>query len=79
MALIAEEVCKWDLNQTGVGKDGNKLNPFQWKSVRLNLLCPGYDPSLTWVSKLRQDRYIACDLFTFVDDERIVAPIEDLA
>ena len=78
MALIAEEVCKGDRNQTGIGQDDNELNSFQWKSVQLNLLGPGYDPSLTWVSKLRQDGYIACNLFTFVDDERIVAPTEDL-
>jgi len=79
MALISEEVCKGDRKQTGVGNDGNELNPFQWNSVRLNLPGPGYDPSLSWVSKLRQDGRIACDLFTFVDDERVVAPTEDLA
>ena len=62
-----------------MGKDGNELNPFQWESVWLNLPGPGYNPSLTWVSKLRQDGYIACDLFTFVDDERIDTPTEDLA
>ena len=79
MALVAEEVIKGDRLDTRVGLDGRELNPFQWKTVRLNLPGPGYDPTLPWVSKLREDGRIACDLHTFVDDERITAPSEELA
>jgi hypothetical protein len=47
-------------------------NVFRWDRVRMNL--PGmveYDPSLPWVSKVRNnDERIAADLFTFVDDLR---------
>jgi len=53
----------------GDRKDPN--NAFQWEYVRLNL--PGqkiYDPSLPWVSKVRQDGHIASDLFDYVDDLR---------
>ena len=79
MALIAEEVCKGDRHQTKRGKDNKELNPFQWKSIRLNLPgTDGYDPTFSWVSKLRVDGRIACDLFTFVDDERLVGPTEEL-
>jgi len=75
MALVVEEVVKGNRWETGKGSDGNELNPFQWKAVRLNL--PGkasYDPTLPWISKLREDGCIACDLFTFVDDERVTGP-----
>lgn len=72
MSLIAEEICKGDRHDPS--------NPFQWKAVRLNLPgSPGYDPSITWVSKLRDDGRIACDIFTFVDDERVTGPTEKLA
>ena len=48
--------------------------------MRLNL--PGteeYDPSLSWIAKLRQDGLLASDVFTFVDDERVAAPTRELA
>ncbi len=79
MALIAEEICKGNRFETGVGWDGKEINPFQWKGVHLNL--PGtkdYDPCVTWISKRREDGRIAYDVFTFVDDERVVGPDEDL-
>ena len=66
--LISEEVIRGDRHNTNVGADGKEENPFQWKSIRLNLPGPGYDPSLSWVSKLREDGRLACDVFTFVDD-----------
>ena len=47
-------------------------NIFGWEHVRLNL--PGneaYTPNLPWVSKVRKDGKISCDLFTFVDDVRV--------
>jgi hypothetical protein len=59
--------------------DGKELNPFQWKSIRLNLPGTiGYNPSTTWISKRREDGQLACDVFTFIDDERVVGPTEEL-
>jgi hypothetical protein len=55
MALVTEEACKGDRFQTGLGLDGKELNPFQWKSVWLNL--PGtreYNPSTSCISKRRE-------------------------
>ena len=72
MTLIAEEMVRGDRH------DGD--NPFHWTSVELNL--PGmvdYDPTKSWLFKLRQDGKEACDLFTFVDDERVIGPDKDLA
>jgi hypothetical protein len=79
MALVAEEVCKGDRFQVGLRLDGKELNPFQWKSIQLNL--PGtssYDPSTTWILKRREDGQIACNVFTFVDDKRVVGPTKEL-
>ena len=78
LGLVVEEVCKGDRNNTRLGIDGKEENPFQWHSVRLNLPGPDYDPSLSWVSKLRKDGRLACDIFTFVDDERLVGPTREL-
>ena len=72
MALVAEEVI--------IGDRHDAANPFQWSRVRLNL--PGsrdYDPSVSWISKIRADDMMACVLFTFVDDERIVGATKELA
>ena len=72
MALIVEEVVRGNRLETGVGIDGKELNPFQWEVVRLNMPGqPRYDPTQTWICKLRKDGQMACDLFTFVDDERV--------
>jgi hypothetical protein len=80
MALVAEEICKGGRLETGAGVDGKELNPFQWNHIRLNLPgTEGYDPCTTWISKRREDGRIACDVFTFVDDERILGPDEELA
>ena len=79
MALVAEEICKGDRFETGIGRDGKELNPFQWDVITLNL--PGstdYDPRYSWIVKRRKDGQTACDLFTFVDDERVVGPSEEL-
>ena len=79
MALVVEEVCRGDRHEEGVGSDGKDLNPFQWRYVRLNL--PGtndYDPCTSWISKIRGDGRVACDILSFVDDERVVGPDEDL-
>lgn len=72
MALVAEEVV--------LGDRWVKENPFQWSRVELNL--PGslrYNPSQTWIAKVRKDGLIACGLFTFVDDERITGATRKLA
>ena len=53
-------------------------NIFQWSKVRLNL--PGqinYNPSLPWVSKIRQDGSLAADIFQYVDDIRPTGNTED--
>ena len=72
MTLIAEEVVRGDRHDLN--------NPFHWTTTRVNL--PGsidYDPSKSWISKIRADGRVAADLFSYVDDERITAPDEDLA
>ena len=79
MALVVEEVCRGDRHEEGMGSDGKELNPFQWRYVRLNL--PGtndYDPCTSWISKIRGDGRVACDILSFVDDERVVGPDGDL-
>eukprot|EP00804_Cyclotella_cryptica_P012519 CCRYP_017724-RA/>CCRYP_017724-RA protein AED:0.34 eAED:0.23 QI:0/0/0/1/1/1/3/0/930 len=71
MALIAEEVIRGDKEDS--------MNPFQWNSVCLNL--PGtssYDPMTSWIAKVREDGLVACELFTFVDDERVTGATEEL-
>jgi len=50
MALVAEEVCKGNRLETGVGADGKDLNPFQWKTISLNLPgTKGYNPRVSWI------------------------------
>ncbi len=75
MSLVAEEVCKRNHFEMGVGFDGKELNPFQWKSIGLNL--PGtkdYNPCISWITKRREDGKKLCDILTFVDDECVVGP-----
>ena len=80
LALVAEDVCQGDWHEEGFGLDGKELNPFQRNHIRLNL--PGtkeYNPCLSWLSKkIRADGCVACDIFTFVDDERVPGPSEEL-
>ena len=79
MALVVEEVCRGDRHEIGLGSDGKELNPFQWDHIRMNL--PGtaeYDPCTSWLSKLRRDGRVACDIYSFVDDERVTGPNEAL-
>jgi hypothetical protein len=33
MVLVAEEICKGNHLETGVGCDGKELNPFQWEVI----------------------------------------------
>jgi hypothetical protein len=80
VALIVEEIAKGDRHQWArASSNGGELNTFQWETVKLNL--PGtreYDPCVSWISKRRKDGRIACDVFTFVDDERVTGPDEEL-
>ena len=72
MTLIAEEVVRGDRHDVD--------NPFHWATTRVNL--PGstdYEVSKSWISKIRADGRVAADLFSYVEDERITAPDEDLA
>jgi len=79
MALIAEEICKGDRRQTSTDCGGRERNPFQWETVKLNLPgYKGYDPCVSWITKCRKDGRIACDVFTYVDDERVIGPDEEL-
>ncbi len=79
MALVAKEICKGDQFQTGLGLDGKELNPFQWESIQLNLPgTPKYDPSITWISKRRNNGQIACNVVTFVDNKQVVGLTEEL-
>jgi hypothetical protein len=60
-----------------LGDRKKPTNIFRWDRIRLNL--PGnatYDPSLPWVSKVRTDEILACDLFVYVDDARVTGPTE---
>eukprot|EP00956_Cyclotella_meneghiniana_P014413 scaffold21564_cov22-Cyclotella_meneghiniana.AAC.3 len=71
MALVAEEVIQGDRT--------DRKNPFHWEEIRLNM--PGtesYDPTRSWIMKLRADGMSACEFFTFVDDERVKGPTEEL-
>jgi hypothetical protein len=79
MALVVEEVSKGDRRQSSMGDDGRDQNPFQWETVKLNLPgSKGYDPCDSWITKRRKDGRIACDVFTFVDDERVTGPDAEL-
>lgn len=71
MTLICEEVARGDRHDLD--------NPFHWSYARLNLPgTPNYTPTQSWFSKIREDGRVAADVFTFVDDERITGPDEDL-
>ena len=76
VALIVEEIAKGDRHQWArSSSNGSELNPFQWETVKSNL--PGtreYDPCVSWMTKRRKDGRIACNMFTFVDDERVTGP-----
>jgi hypothetical protein len=56
--------------------DENK-NVFQWNQLQLNLLgSADYDPSKSWVRKLRSDGRLAADLQIYFDDFRTTGPTE---
>ena len=63
-----------------LGDRTNENNVFRWDAVRLNL--PGskeYDPSKSWIAKIRKDGVVAADVFIYVDDVRTSAPSEEEA
>jgi hypothetical protein len=67
--MIAKEVI--------LGDQLDEKNVFRWDRVRLNL--PGasdYDPSKSWIAKIRSDGQVAADVFIYVDDIRSSAPTE---
>jgi hypothetical protein len=79
MSLIVGEICRGDRHEEGVGIDGRELNLFQWHHIQLNL--PGtrdYNPCLSWVSKMRADESAACDVFEFVNNERVTGMDKEL-
>jgi hypothetical protein len=50
-------------------------NVFQWKEVRLNCSeVEDYDPSLSWVAKIREDDRVAADLFIYMEDLKPTGP-----
>jgi hypothetical protein len=50
----------------------NNSNPFAWDFIQLNLPWTiGYDPSVSWIQKIRKDQLAVCNLFIFVDYECI--------
>ena len=56
----------------------SKTNVFRWNKVRLNLPWRlDYDPSLPWVSKVRENKELAADIFQYVDDVRPTGNSED--
>ena len=63
-----------------MGNPKDKNNPFSWHSVRLNLPgTEGYDPTMSWIAKLRKDGLVASDIAQYVDCVRIIAATEELA
>ncbi len=63
MYIVAEELIRGDCH--------DKLNPFQWDSLMMNLPGePGYNPSKAWISKRRYDNSLASNFVCFVDDQR---------
>lgn len=60
-----------------LGDSTDDKNVFRWASVRINL--PGsesYDPTKSWITKVRKDGSVAADVFIYVDDVRTSAPSE---
>jgi hypothetical protein len=61
-----------------LGYPRDLTNVFRWQIVRMNL--PGaadYDPTMAWVSKVREEGRVAADLFIYMDDLRPTAPDEE--
>jgi hypothetical protein len=58
-----------------MGDPNDVSNFFKWKEVRLNLPgTPEYDPSMEWLAKVRENGWVAADLFIYMDDFRPTGP-----
>jgi hypothetical protein len=71
------EWAVWDRNLMDFV--ASPYNPFQWEWTGLNL--PGtkeYDPCVSWISKRKIDGQMVCNVFTFVNNERVVGPTKEL-
>ncbi len=54
-------------------------NPFHWERVEFNLPgSKGYRLDLPWIMKIRADRFLAAEIFVYVDNCRVVAHSADL-
>ena len=68
------------LKHIAMGNRSDPKNVFRWQTVRLNLPgCAEYDPTLPWVSKVREDASIAADVHQYVDDIRVTSATEEEA
>jgi hypothetical protein len=53
-------------------------NPFNWKQCILNMPgTSGYDPTMPWIRKMRDDGTVATDLHIYVDDGRITGTTQE--
>lgn len=53
-------------------------NPFNWKQCILNMPgTAGYDPTMPWIRKTRDDGTMATDLHIYVDDGRITGMTQE--
>jgi hypothetical protein len=58
-----------------LGDPTDSQNVFRWERVRLNLPgALGYDPTMSWMSKVREDGRVTAYLFIYMDDLRPTAP-----
>ncbi|KAI2495932.1 hypothetical protein MHU86_18586 [Fragilaria crotonensis] len=61
-----------------LGDQHDSNNPFRWSSCILNLPgSAGYDPTMPWIQKGREDGSIATDLHIYVDDVRITGSSQE--
>lgn len=71
-ALIAKYAVMGDLSDAA--------NPFGWETLRLNLPgSQGYDATLPWIMKIREDGKHASGLSQYIDDLRVSAASKELA
>jgi hypothetical protein len=62
-----------------LGDRGDRNNPFEWSQCILNMPGSiGYDPTMPWIRKVREDGCIATDLHVYVDDVRITGATQEL-
>ena len=55
-------------------------NQFQWSCVSTNFLGTwGYKPGMSWFIKFQEKGQIGCDMFAFLNNERLTVMDWDLA